>query len=134
MPLSKQAKALFEAALRRKGLPLEKMRIQHITPNTYGPFPADYDIEGHGPFMRSYWNSSGTYQDLEDELSAAARSGRYQRPGNFNWQYRRWYNDRDYPSEITAKMPSGFGTGEKYGDPSYTFKRIYEEPDRKSVV
>lgn len=29
MPLSKQAKMLYEAALRRKGLPLERATVQH---------------------------------------------------------------------------------------------------------
>lgn len=131
MPLSKQAKALYEAALRRKGLPLRRMQIEHVTPNTYGPFPEAVTPWGYMA-PKSYWNSTGRYQDLEDELAAAAKSGRYERPGDFNRQYRRWYNDGDLPSGILARMPSGLKAPvDNYRESpySYTYNRVgYETP------
>ena len=109
MPLSKQAKALYEAALRRKGLQPGKAVRQD--PRTFvGPIEMEkgwikdwiysckpHYVEGMVP-ARTYWNSKGRFQDLEDELDAAIESGRWERKNPMAHTYRRYYNDGDIPS------------------------------------
>lgn len=135
MPLSKQAKALYEAALRRKGLPLDKMPIEHVTPDTYGPFRVQRWWKDQRPFpMDTYWQNRGRYQDLEDEMAAAIDAGRYERKSPFAYQYYRYYNDGDFPTGAAKRMPNNryFSDRYEYGmmdydDPAaYTYdKDIY---------
>ena len=109
MPLSKQAKALYEAALRRKGLQPGKAVRQD--PRTFvGPIrmqPGYADISGY-PHNRyryekvmrpadTYWHNRGRFQDLEDELGAAIESGRWERTNPNAHTYYRYYNDGDIP-------------------------------------
>ena len=129
MPLTKAQKALYEAALRRKGLQPGKAVRQD--PRTFvGPIrmqPGYADVSGsrYRPYayeevMRpadTYWNNSGRFQDLEDELAAAIESGRWERTNPNAHTYYRYYNDGDIP-----RMPGDFlnSTG-SYNAPDYKY-------------
>lgn len=129
MPLSKQAKALYEAALRRKGLQPGKAVRQD--PRTFvGPIrmqPGYADISGspYRPYayedvMRpadTYWDNSGRFQDLEDELGAAIESGRWERTNPNAHTYYRYYNDGDIP-HIPGNLYSSTGS---YNAPDYKY-------------
>lgn len=142
MPLSKQAKALYEAALRRKGLPIDRMNVQHITPEFVGPRQMKRGYAYHPYFtsrsggpdyteVRSvpvniYWGQRGRYQDLEDEMGAAIDAGRYERTAPFANEYYRYFNDGDFPTGAVRKMePSVSRWGYKYDDPK---AYVYEYP------
>lgn len=144
MPLSKAQKVLYEAALRSKGLPQEKMLPDHITRNTYGPFRTKRGYAKH-PFlttisgsprytevktvpMDTYWAANGRYQDLEDEMSAAIESGRYERKSPFAHEYYRYYNDGDFPRGATRRFsPDADRYGFNYDDRDAYF---YDYQDR----
>ena len=114
MPLSKQAKLLYETALRRKGLQPGKAVRQD--PRTFvGPIetyqrsvPASRNWWGENSLnfedvqapRNTYWNHQGRFQDLEDELSAAIDAGIWERKNPVGYQYYRYYNDGDIPSVI----------------------------------
>jgi hypothetical protein len=129
MPLSKQAKALYEAALRRKGLQPGKAVRQD--PRTFvGPIrmqPGYADVSGrpwhpyaYEDVMRpadTYWNDTGRFQDLEDELAAAIKSGRWERTNPNAHTYYRYYNDGDIPHMPGDLMNS---TG-SYNAPDYKY-------------
>lgn len=115
MPLTKAQKALYEAALRRKGLQPGKAVRQD--PRTFvGPIemhrrrmPSTYPIRSqdlHGNVTeykevmvpsRAYWSGKGRFQDLEDELSAARDAGIYESKDPLRRRYYRYYNDGDIP-------------------------------------
>lgn len=123
MPLSKQAKALYEAALRRKGLQPGKAVRQD--PRTFvGPirmkkayrFPEGRDVMVPAD---TYWNRQGRFQDLEDELSAAMDVGIWERKNPMGYKYRRYYNDGDIPG-FTNYSNTAFS----YDDPYATKYRI----------
>lgn len=133
MPLTKAQKALYEAALKRKGLPQEKMFPAHVTRNTYGPFRTERGYAKHpyltesngGPTstevktvpMDTYWGARGRYQDLEDEIGAAIESGRYERKSPFAHEYYRYYNDGDFPRGATRQFsPDADRYGYNYDD------------------
>lgn len=120
MPLSKQAKALYEAALRRKGLQPGKAVRQD--PRTFvGPIRMQrhkYPQSFATP-VDTYWNNRGRFQDLEDELSAAIDAGIWERRNPMARQYYRYYNDGDLPRGIRRMSDVGL----YYEDPSrYTFE------------
>ena len=134
MPLSKQAKAIYEAALRRKGLPIDRMSVQHITPAFIGPrqtmrgyakhpyltsrYGGPADEEVHSVPANTYWRQRGRYQDLEDEMGAAIEAGRYERTAPFANEYYRYFNDGDFPRGAVRKMePSVSRCGYRYDDP-----------------
>lgn len=115
MPLSKQAKALYEAALRSKGLQPGKAVRQD--PRTFvGPIEMykrsqPYDVrfvEGKPRTQwrdemvprNTYWNHRGRFQDLEDELDAAIDAGIWERKNPMAHTYYRYYNDGDIPRGI----------------------------------
>lgn len=122
MPLSKQAKALYEAALRRKGLQSGKavrqdprtfvgpidLHGKYCAPRRYGTYS---DTEGgfvtdrktYPAPSRTYWNHKGRFQDLEDELSAAIDAGIWERRNPVGYQYYRYYNDGDIPRGIVNR-------------------------------
>lgn len=143
MPLTKAQKALYEAVLRRKGLPQEKMIPAHVTRNTYGPFctkrgyakhPYLTDSDGWPTFTEvksvpvgTYWGARGRYQDLEDEMGAAIESGRYERKTPFAHEYYRYYNDGDFPRGATRQFsPDADRYGHNYDDREAYF---YDYPD-----
>ena len=151
MPLSKQAKALFEAALRRKGLQPGKAVRQD--PRTFvGPIQMERDIrrcddpqfvpnpkvfeevnynDESVPRM-TYYNGLGRNQDLLDELYWSdgwhkARRSWYKEP--FPKQYERYYSNRGgvpkyYEQRGDApKSMSGLGeVGTSYNDDAITYK------------
>ena len=142
MPLNKQAKALYEAALRRKGLPTDRMSVQHITPEFIGPrqtrrgyaYHPYFTSETGGPVWvdvrsapaNTYWGQRGRYQDLEDEMGAAIESGRYERTAPFANEYYRYFNDGDFPSGAVRRMePSVSRYGYRYDDPE---AYVYDYP------
>lgn len=119
MPLSKQAKALYEAALRRKGLQPGKAVRQDprtfigpvdLSGEAYAPLTVPRYDESRGGSVtarkvypaprRTYWNHQGRFQDLEDELSAAIDAGIWERKNPVGYQYYRYYNDGDIPRGI----------------------------------
>ena len=133
MPLSKQAKALYEAALRRKGLPLDKATVKHAR-DFIGPrqtirdevangfdvphkmYPDDYVISEKVP--RRYFDGRGRNQDLYDELWAADKAVRYTTPGMASYQ------------ELVMN-PRLNGRGKKYLDrmtDAETIGRDYDDP------
>lgn len=130
MPLSKQAKALYEAALRRKGLQPGKAVRQD--PRTFvGPirtelrsvpirrFWNDHLIysEEQVP-VNTYWNHRGRFQDLEDELDAAIDAGVWERRNPMVRRYYRYYNDGDIPvmPGYPTRSPGG------YRKPAYKYQ------------
>ena len=119
MPLSKQAKALYEAALRRKGLQPGKAVRQD--PRTFvGPirmekayrFPEGRDVMVPAD---TYWNRQGRFQDLEDELSAAMDAGVWERKNPMGYKYRRYYNDGDIPG-FTNYSNTAFSYDDPYAE------------------
>ena len=141
MPLNKQAKALYEAVLRRKGLqpgkavrqdprtfigPIRTYETKMPSPN-YNP---DYHWESdvvQRPY-NTYWGHRGRFQDLEDELQAANGAGLWERRNPLGNQYYRYYNDGDRPKGIPADKYSNY-FNEGYNDPyyyRYYVPRFYE--------
>lgn len=130
MPLSKQARALYEAALRRKGLQPGKAVRQD--PRTFvGPirtvpgavrspyYHPEYHTQPDVFQMPAdtYWTGRGRLQDLEDELRAARDAGLIESKSHVRQSYRRYYNDGDVPN-----MPGRpEDMIENYGDP-YGYK------------
>lgn len=130
MPLNKQAKALYESALKRKGLQPGKAVRQD--PRTFiGPIRmergyADIDMRPYKPRYRSeevmspadtYWLARGRHQELEDELGAAIESGRWKRTNPAAYQYYRYYNDGNIP-----RMPGNvYDSGRNYNSPEYKY-------------
>lgn len=142
MPLSKQAKALYEAALRRKGLPTDKMGVQHITPEFVGPRQMKRGYAYHpylvsssdGPTrtevrsvpVNTYWGQRGRFQDLEDEIGAAIDAGRYERTAPFGYEYYRYFNGGDFPRGAVSRMAPGVSRyGSNYDDPE---AYVYDYP------
>lgn len=146
MPLSKQAKALYEAALRRKGLQPGKavrqdprtfvgpidLRGEFYAPrrtstysDTYGGFVTDRKT--YPAPSRTYWNHQGRFQDLEDELSAAVDAGIWERKNPMARTYYRYYNDGDVPRGISdPDLNYGYGYNDMraltYQYPEYELK------------
>ena len=114
MPLSKQARALYEAALRRKGLQPGKAVRQD--PRTFvGPIEL---TEGYP--SNTYWAGRGRYKDLEDELHAAIDAGIWERKNPTARNYYRYYNDGDVPAGITDPY---LNYGRNYADMgAYTYR------------
>lgn len=143
MSLSKQAKALYEAALRRKGLQPGKAVRQD--PRTFvGPIEMEgrrmpirlprWSRDLHGDVTdyrdvmvpsRTYWEGKGRFQDLEDELSAAIDAGVWERKNPTARKYYRYYNDGDIPSFIRDDWS---GPGMRYEDATYTYRYPQFEP------
>lgn len=142
MPLTKAQKALYEAALRRKGLPIDRMDVQHITPEFVGPRQMKRGYAYH-PYLTSrsggpsstevrsvpvntYWSQRGRYQDLEDEMGAAIDAGRYERTSPFAHEYYRYFNDGDFPRGAVRRMAPGVTRyGYRYDDPE---AYVYDYP------
>lgn len=143
MPLSKQAKALYEAALRRKGLQPGKAVYQdprkfvgpiktHPESRSSPLYNPDYHRKPDVVQVPSdnYWNSRGRFQDLEDELRAAAGAGVWHRKNPVGGQYYQYYNDGDIP-RIMKQDRYSYYFNEGYGDPDfyrYYVPRYYEKP------
>ena len=143
MPLTKAQKALYEAALRRKGLPIDRMDVQHITPEFVGPRQTKRGYAYH-PYLTSrsdgptstevrsvpvntYWGQRGRFQDLEDEIGAAIDAGRYERTAPFAHEYYRYFNDGDFPRGAVRRMAPGVSQyGYSYDDPK---AYMYDYPD-----
>lgn len=142
MPLTKAQKALYEAALRRKGLPADRMDIQHITPKfvgprqtrrgyAYHPYLTSSDggptsTEVHSIPVNTYRGQKGRFQDLEDEIDAAIDAGRYERTAPFAYEYYRYFNDGDFPRGAVRRMDPGVSRyGYRYDDPE---AYVYEYP------
>ena len=143
MPLSKQAKALYEAALRRKGL--QPGKAVRRDPRTFiGPIEMEgrrlpirlprWSQDLHGDVTdykevmtpsRTYWEGRGRFQDLEDELSSAIDAGVWERKNPTARGYYRYYNDGDIPSFIRDDWE---GPGMSYGDPTYAYRYPQFEP------
>lgn len=139
MPLSKQAKALYEAALRRKGLQPGKavrqdprefvgpidLRGKYYAPRRYGTYSDTEggfvtDMKTYPAPSRTYWNRQGRFQDLEDELSAAIDAGIWERRNPVGYQYYRYYNDGDVPRGIVDPY---LNYGKDYNDMgAYTYR------------
>lgn len=121
MPLTKAQKALYEAALRRKGLQPGKAVRQD--PRTFvGPIRME---EGRRPDpyhavlervlvpSETYWNHRGRLQDLEDELLSANNAGLWERRNPLGNQYHRYYNNGDIPRGFQRGGPVvHYGSGE----------------------
>lgn len=105
MPLSKQAKALYEAALKRKGLQPGKAVRQD--PRTFvGPIrtvpvemPSPRRTKDDETLMDivqapadTYYRGRGRLQDLEDELNAAEMAGLWQRKNPVRTEYRDYFD------------------------------------------
>lgn len=116
MPLSKQAKALYEAALRRKGLQPGKA-VRQDPRTSIGPirtekayrFPEGRDVMVPAD---TYWNHRGRLQDLEDELGDAIHAGIWERKNPMAHTYYHYYNDGDIPG-FTNYSNTAF----RYDDP-----------------
>lgn len=139
MPLSKQAKALYEAALRRKGLQPGKavrqdprtfigpidLRGEFFAPRSTGTYNDVYGgfITARKTYpapRRTYWNRQGRLQDLEDELRAARNAGIWERKNPLARTYRRYYNDGEVPREISDPY---LNYGNDYNDMSaFTYR------------
>lgn len=136
MPLSKQAKALYEAALRSKGLPLGKAEVQHakdfIGPRRTTSRPRITGEDVHGDIISEEhnvisnkvpWNryvyGQGRYQDLYDELAAAAAADRYDYPGHSTyWDLAsEWFVGSPNKKYIRG-FPDTRTMGYSYDDPS----------------
>lgn len=143
MPLSKQAKALYEAALRRKGLQPGKA-VRQDPRSFVGPIEMEgrrmpirlprWSQDLHGDVTdykdvmtpsRTYWEGRGRFQDLEDELSAAINAGLWERKNPIAWKYYRYYNDGDIPSFIHDDWA---GPGMRYGDATYAYRYPQFQP------
>lgn len=124
MLLTRSQKALYEAALRRKGLQPGKAVRQD--PRTFvgsirtfrGSAPSpyyhpEYHIQPDVFQMPAdtYWTGRGRLQDLEDELSAAQDAGLIERKIPLRQSYYRYYDEGDVPNM------RGLPMGENYGDP-----------------
>lgn len=131
MPLSKQAKALYEAALRRKGLqpgkavrqdprtfigPIE-MEPGKVKSRRYYPGAGnEYNYDDVMLPKNTYWNERGRFQDLENELGAAISEGIWERKNPVGRSYYRYYNDGDIPSMPGSSMDDWFN-GPGYDNP-----------------
>jgi len=108
MPLTKAQKALYEAALRRKGLQPGKAVFQD--PRTFvgpvemrkgtvpRPWKSDHQYESHivtDVPKNTYYSGRGRHQDLENELAAAA--GIFKRKNPMMQRYWRYYTDEEVP-------------------------------------
>lgn len=149
MPLSKQAKALYEAALRRKGLPLDKATVQHardfIGPRRTFSRPRITGEDVHGGLITEEhdvmskkvpWNryvyGRGRYQDLYDELAAAASDYRYDYPGYSTYSdlTHDWFvgsPNKKYIKSLPDIETMGYG----YDDPS---AYLYHPGQRKDLM
>lgn len=144
MPLTKAQKALYEAALRRKGLqPGKAVRQDPRTfvgpiqmgrgsrPNRhpkyttrYGGYMTEYD-DVMVP-SRTYWRGRGRLQDLEDELQDAIEDGVWERKNPLVSTYYRYYNDGDIPTGIRDDWE---GPGLNYNSPRYSY--VYDRYSSK---
>lgn len=145
MPLSKQAKALYEAALRRKGLQPGKALRQD--PRKFvGPIEMERDIRPSSnlkyyPDMdryeqiayetkwipkRTYYNDMGRHQDLYEELS---RPNDYISSDPFWQEYSKHYNSRSYaPKYIKDRWIHGRDYDDNmltYSYPEYHYPSQY---------
>lgn len=138
MPLSKQAKALYEAALRRKGLQPGKAVRQD--PRTFvGPIqmyrsrvpsrqPLWSDlykgyVTGYEDAMvptNTYMRGRGRFEELDDELSRLERNSVIERDNPIRQQYYRFYNSGDIPSFIREAPGDLPGIG--YNDRTLTYR------------
>ena len=154
MPLTKAQKALYEAALRRKGLSLEKATVQHArdfigpsktwmskrlpaTPNPKGyegaaAFPEDFvDVQ----VPESYWSHGGRYQDLYDELVQASNVGRYRMPGLGSYDaLKRNYWARPLGKRYLDRMPDTETMGRDYNDPNAYFYRPQDSKEYRALT
>lgn len=138
MPLSKQAKALYEAALRRKGLqpgkavrqdprtfvgPVELMEGYYMPTGFSKRDPQGRKMTARASMMvpsNTYWAGRGRYKDLEDELHAAIDAGIWERKDPTAGRYYRYYNDGDVPAGITDPY---LNYGTNYNDMgAYTYR------------
>lgn len=140
MAMSKQARALYEAVLRRKGLPLDKATVQHArdfvgpvqtytgkrisaAPNGYdaasASYPEDFvDVQ----IPESYASGGGRYQDLYDELIEASNVGRFNTPGLASYQaLNRNYWVIPAGKRYLERMPDTETMGRDYNDPTAYF-------------
>lgn len=120
MPLTKAQKALYEAALRRKGLQPGKAVRQDprtfvgpidLRGEFYAPQRTGTYSDTYGGFVtarktypapsRIYWNRQGRLQDIEDELRAAIDAGIWERKNPLGRTYYRYYNDGEVPRGIS---------------------------------
>ena len=138
--MSKQARALYEAVLRRKGLPLDKATVQHArdfvgpvqtytgkrisaAPNGYdaasASYPEDFvDVQ----IPESYASGGGRYQDLYDELIEASNVGRFNTPGLASYQaLNRNYWVIPAGKRYLERMPDTETMGRDYNDPTAYF-------------
>lgn len=153
MPLSKQAKALYEAALRRKGLPLDKTTVQHArdfigpvqtyggkrisaAPNGYNfavaSYPEDFvDVQ----IPESYASGRGRYQDLYDELVEASNVGRYRTPGLASYRaLNRNYWAIPAGKRYLERMPDTETMGRDYNDPNAYFYHPLANENERSLT
>lgn len=138
MPLTKAQKALYEAALRRKGLQPGKA-VRQDPRSFVGPIRTELrSVPAHRLWndnllyseeqapVDTYWNHQGRFQDLEDELSAAIDAGVWERRNPMARRYYRYYNDGDMP--VMPDYPTRSSGG--YRRP-YAYK--YQIPRRFSA-
>lgn len=153
MPLNKQAKALYEAALRRKGLPLDKATVQHArdfigpvqtyagkrvsaAPNgsyfAVASYPEDFvDVQ----IPETYASGGGRYQDIYDELVEASNVGRYRTPGLASYQaLNRNYWAIPAGKRYLERMPDTETMGRDYNDPAAYFYRPLGNENERSLT
>lgn len=155
MPLTKQAKALYEAALRRKGLPLDKAIVQHardfVGPvQTYGgkrlsaapkssgynfasaSYPEDFvDVQ----IPETYASGGGRYQGLYDELIQASNVGRFNTPGLASYQaLNRNYWAIPRGKRYLERMPDTETIGRDYNDPNAYFYHPLANENERSLT
>jgi hypothetical protein len=140
MPLTKVQKALYEAALRRKGLQPGKAVRQD--PRTFvGPIQTELRpipssrlwndrllySEEQVP-ANTYLNHRGRLEDLEDELSAAIDAGIWERRNPMARRYYRYYNDGDMPAMPGYPTRSSGGYCNPYAY-KYQIPRRFDAPN-----
>ena len=153
MPLSKQAKALYEAALRRKGLQPGKATVQHArdfigpvqtyagkrvsaAPNgsqfAVASYPEDFvDVQ----IPETYASGRGRYQGLYDELVEAYNVGRYKTPGLASYlALNRNYWAIPSGKRYLERMPDTETIGRDYNDPAAYFYHPLGNENERSLT
>ena len=143
MAMSKQMKALYEAALRSKGLmpgravrqdprefvgPIETVKDKvlwrtYSNPKTQFSKSVYYDVDRP---KNTYFRKNGRLQDLEDELQAAMDAGIWAPKNRMRNQYERYYNGNAAPSWITSWRP--YPSYYEDGYNSYRYSVNHYEP------